>query len=561
MTIMTILAKSARQLFFLTLSGCLFLAQPLMAADGGSLADGRWLAANLASPDLLLLDVSPRPLYARNHIPGAVNVDALAVASYGVHEMPLQEIERIYQALGVDTKRKIVLYDEGGTWFATRLFFSLHYHGFPASQLYILNGGLAKWQADGLPLTNSVTPAPKPGSFKITRIEEDERSRLPDLVTASGDGAHKVLLDALGPDYHYGGAGFLDRAGHIPHAVLLPGEDFFNADKTFKSHDEIKRMLAYLSIRPDQEIHAYCGGGGAASIPYFALKYLAGYSKVKLSVESQMGWLQDDRELPFWTYANPSMMRQTEWLKAWSGKVLRMYGIARVSVVDVRTPGAYAQGHLPFALNVPAGTFKELVNDPRKLAEILGASGVDASHEAVVVSGAGLTKESALAFVMLGKLGQKKVSVFMDSMDSVESLDKMARMGIATTKEATIVGAPGKPGDLAVPATTYVANDLPDGKLASANATSGAYPRVYIASGAKAPARVPDGKVLHIPYTELLNADGTPKSAMEIWTILAKAGVPRYAEIVCIADDPGEAAAGFFVLKLMGFPEVKVVLG
>lgn len=69
-----------------------------------------------------------------------------------------------------------------------------------------------------------------------------------------------------------------------------------------------------------------------------------------------------------------------------------------------------------------------------------------------------------------------------------------------------------------------------------------------------------DGAVIHVPYTDLLNADGTPKAAKEIWTLLAKAKVPRYAEIVCFSDDPGEAAANYFILKLMGYPDVKVLV-
>ena len=61
-----------------------------------------------------------------------------------------------------------------------------------------------------------------------------------------------------------------------------------------------------------------------------------------------------------------------------------------------------------------------------------------------------------------------------------------------------------------------------------------------------------------MPYTELLNADGSPKPAKDIWSIIAKAGVPRYAEIVCFSDDPGEAAVNYYILKLMGFPDIKV---
>jgi thiosulfate/3-mercaptopyruvate sulfurtransferase len=42
--------------------------------------------------------------------------------------------------------------------------------------------------------------------------------------------------------------------------------------------------------------------------------------------------------------------------------------------------------------------------------------------------------------------------------------------------------------------------------------------------------------------------------------VLSKAGLPRYAEIVAMADDVGEAAVGYFLLRLMGYPDVKVLL-
>ena len=88
--------------------------------------------------------------------------------------------------------------------------------------------------------------------------------------------------------------------------------------------------------------------------------------------------------------------------------------------------------------------------------------------------------------------------------------------------------------------------------------TQGAYPKVFIASGKGVPDKTPVGKVVHVPYTELMNADGTPKAAKDIWNILTKAGVPRYAELICFSDDPGEAAVNYFVLRLMGFPDIKV---
>ncbi|HMA54233.1 MAG TPA: hypothetical protein VKT17_07200, partial [Acidobacteriota bacterium] len=67
-------------------------------------------------------------------------------------------------------------------------------------------------------------------------------------------------------------------------------------------------------------------------------------------------------------------------------------------------------------------------------------------------------------------------------------------------------------------------------------------------------------KIVHVPYADLLNADGTPKAAKEIWSILTKAGVPRYAEIVCFSEDPGEAAVDYYIFKLMGYPDIKVLV-
>ena len=386
-------------------------------------------------------------------------------------------------------------------------------------------------------------PAPAPGSFRIAP-RDDTRASVPDLVAASGDRAGKALVDALGPEYYYGAAKFFDRGGHLPHAALLPAEDFFNADKTFKSPDAIRRMAAFRGVGPEREVLAYCGGGGAAAVPYFALRFVAGYPRVRLSPESQYGWLQDDRELPMWTYATPSMLRPPAWLQTWGGKSMRMFGLARVSIVDLRSADAYAQGHLPFSVHVPADAFRAGLSDPAALAARLGAAGVDPAHEAVIVSGAGVTKEAALAYAMLERLGQTKASVLVASLDSIETLEAMARADFALTKE------PNR-----LPARPYPAKP-------SAAAASGApMSPVYVASGTALPANPPAGKVVHLPAAQLVNADGTPKSAAAIWALLAKAGVPRDAPIVTIADDPADAALNYYLLRLMGFPQVTARLG
>ena len=111
---------------------------------------------------------------------------------------------------------------------------------------------------------------------------------------------------------------------------------------------------------------------------------------------------------------------------------------------------------------------------------------------------------------------------------------------------------------MAVAPVSYVAK-MKEGVIADAR-PGAANPRVFIASGAAMPARTVEGKVVHVPYTELLKPDGTPKAAKDIWAVLSKAGVPRYAELVTVSDDPGEAAANYYVLKLMGFADVKAMI-
>jgi thiosulfate/3-mercaptopyruvate sulfurtransferase len=538
---------------FLFAAGCLLLVQPLMAEEGikGNLVNVNWLEKNLKSADVLILDTSPAQIYTAKHIPGAVSVDLF---TYGLMEMAVAEMEKLYQSWGISSGKKLVIYDQGGGMMATRFFFSLDYHGFPTKDLFILDGGLFKWEEKGLPVTKDITPAPQQGSFKIKKINEDIRVMLPEFLVASGDTVNNVLLEALGANWHFGEVLVFDRAGHIPYGILLPSADYYNPDKTFKSAEEIRKMLTYLGIRPEQQIYAYCGGGVAASVPFFALKYILDYPKVKLYKESEMGWLHDERGLPYWTYDAPFLMRQTNWLKFWGGQMMRMFGGSQVSIVDVRPAEAFNQGHMPFALNIPANVFKSNISHPDKLAEILGPAGVDALYEAVVVSNAGLTKDSALAFMMLEKLGQKKVSVFMDSAD------KWGQLGFAVTKDATIVGPKKFPQDLSIPPTAYPGNFRKDVVISDPKSTQGFYPKVFIASGQNIPAKAQDGKVVHIPYTDLLNADGTPKAAKDIWSILTKAGIPRYAELICFSDDPGEAAVNYFILKLMGFPDIKVLM-
>ena len=455
------------------------------------------------------------------------------------------------QSWGVSSSKTVVLYDSGGTMMAPRVFFDFVEAGFPIERLALLDGGLAKWAASGGSVTTRPSPAPARGDFRVGTPADDPRTRLPEFLQASGDTRNHALVEALDGNYHFGAARFFDRAGHVPNAILWPADDFFNADKTLKSADEIRRMAAYLGVLPTQQIHSHCGGGVAASVPWFALRYLAGFPKVKLFVGSQLEWLLDERQLPYWTYSAPQLVRDVAWLGGWANPELMSFGVRPLAIVDIRPAEAFALGHVPGARSIPAERWRSLATQPQQLAEVVAAAGVRPGVETVITSAGGLTTDAALAFVLLQSLGQPKVSVLTDSVD------EWAWRGLPLSKELkpAAAGSTSAAGFAALPRQPRLVRDL--------GAPSGLFPPVFVAAGAtvSAAAPVPSGaKLVRLPAAELLTAPGQPKAAKDLWRLISQAGVPRYAELLVFADDPGEAATAVLVLQLMGWPDVKLWL-
>ncbi len=530
----------------------IFIIQTVAGQEGyrNNLVSAEWLFKNHSNPGLVILDAAPAQSFNAGHIPGAVNYDLF---SYGPRELPVPEVEKRYQSWGISPGKKIIIYDQGGTMLATRLLFSLDYYGFPAKDIYILDGGLSKWKEAGYPLTTDVS-VPEKGSFTIKKLNSDVKADLPEFLNASGDPAKNSLVEALDPTWHYGELNVFGKRGHIPTAIMLPVADFYNQDKTFKSDEEIKKILDYLGLDPGKNVYTHCGGGIAASVPYFAMKYLLGWPSVKLFPGSQLEWAADPRDLPFWTYDAPYLIRDAGWLQGWGGRMMRMYGISNLSFIDVRTKESFNKGHVEYAVNLSPDNIRNNISNPSKMAEVFSSAGVDASSEAVIFTGGGLTKEAALAFVALEKTGQKKISLFL------EPEDEWAQSGFKIINVQNENSATNASAEKPASANTYPVNPRNGIIITDPEKAEDIFPRIIIASGKNIPSKLGDKQIVLIEYTDFLNTDGTPKKANQIWNILSKAGVPRYAELACYSDDPGEAAVVYFTLRLMGYPDIKIVV-
>ncbi len=523
----------------------------------GPLVQAAWLKQQLGRDDLVLIDASPGGLYARQHIPGAVHADLF---SFGGREQPPELMQRQVQGWGVSPDKTVVLYDQDGLMWATRVFFDLVQLGFPVQRLRILDGGILQWRAQGGAVATQATAgaAPAGGVWPLNVPREDLHVRLPEFLNATADPAAHAIVEALEPSYYYGGSRFFSRAGHVPHAKMLPRAHLFQADGRFKPPAELRRLFQHLGIGPEQRVMTYCGGGVAATLPFFAMKYLLGYPDVRVYLGSQLEWTRDERGLPLWTYAAPYLLRDGEWLAAWNNPMFRATGVAGLGVVDLRSDADYRQGHVPHALPLPAALWREHAANAAALQALparLGPAGLDPAHEAVIVADGGVTPDAALAFLVLQALGQQRVSLLMDSVD------EWALAGRPLAKTPTVVGARHTPQDLVVPAAVF--NAAPRrGRLVHAlpapAAGDAGFPRLFLAAGRTPPSQPVPGPLVHLPYTELLTPQGQPLPAMALWNRLEQAGVERYAEIVCVADAPGDAAVSCLLLQLMGFPDTKL---
>src|SRR5258707_15530596 len=134
-----------------------------------TLIDTSALAASLGDPSLAIVDCrfdlkdtdAGERAYEAAHIPGAVYAHLdhdLSGAKNGTNgRHPLPEIQMFADTLGrlgIDASTQVVVYDHDSGGFASRLWWMLRWLGHDGVAL--LNGGFAKWTAEGRPTTPGV---------------------------------------------------------------------------------------------------------------------------------------------------------------------------------------------------------------------------------------------------------------------------------------------------------------------------------------------------------------------------------------------------------------------
>lgn len=269
-----------------------------------TLIDTSALAASLADPSLAIVDCrfdlkdtgAGERAYEAAHIPGAVyahldrDLSGAKNGTNGRHPLPeLQMCADTLGRLGIDASTQVVVYDHDSGGFASRLWWMLRWLGHDGVAL--LNGGFAKWIAEGRPTTPGVE-ARTPRVF-VPHLQ-------PQMVATASDVARFVgnpdwrLLDARAPERFRGDVEPVDKvAGHIPDALNVPFLENLDESGTFKpATDLAARFQKANGSTPADHVVAYCGSGVTACQNLLAMEH-AGLHGAKLYPGSWSEWSSD----------------------------------------------------------------------------------------------------------------------------------------------------------------------------------------------------------------------------------------------------------------------------
>jgi thiosulfate/3-mercaptopyruvate sulfurtransferase len=278
------------------------------AWDGRGLIPTAWLADHLHDPDLRIFDVTVhlRPStsgpyliergladYEVEHISGAAFLDLANDLSDTASGLPftmpsLDHLASALGAAGVGPGSRVVAYTTTSPMWATRLWWMLRSGGF--DDVAVLDGGLAKWRAEGRPIEtgerryapDAVSLTPRPGAWA------DKAA----VLAAVGDGG-VCTLNALAPGVHtgesstnYGRKGHIKGSRNVPYAALL------KEDGTWRGDAELRALFEAVGALDRPRVICYCGGGISATMDALALTRL-GHPDVAVYDGSMSEWSRD----------------------------------------------------------------------------------------------------------------------------------------------------------------------------------------------------------------------------------------------------------------------------
>ncbi len=253
------------------------------------LVSTEWLAEHLGTPGLVVVESDEDVLlYETGHIEGAVKIDWHTDLNDPVQRDYIngEAFAKLLGSKGITRDTTVVFYGDKNNWWAAYALWVFELFGH--EDVRLLDGGRAKWEAEGRPYTTEV-PTPAPVEYPVVERDDSVLRAYKDQVLAAIGSV--PLIDVRSPEEYVGDRttapaypeeGTL-RAGHIPTAYNVPWAKAVAEDGSYKSIDELKALYGEggAGLSQDDSVIAYCRIGERSSHTWFALKYLLGIKDVK----------------------------------------------------------------------------------------------------------------------------------------------------------------------------------------------------------------------------------------------------------------------------------------
>jgi len=251
------------------------------------LASTDWLAERLGDPRVVAVDGSyflptqkrdALAEYRGGHIPGAVFFDVEAVSDHSTdlpHMLPgPTQFGEAAGGLGIGDGDIVVVYDsydpaQPGVFSAPRVWWTFRLFG--AKSVFILDGGLKKWKAEGRPLE---TGDSKRAARKFTAAMNVGAVALLDDVRLALSGDDVQIVDARSAERFAGKApeprpGL--RSGHMPRAFNVPYDRLLDNGR-LASREQITQAFTAAGVDLDKPVITSCGSGVTAAVLTLALE-------------------------------------------------------------------------------------------------------------------------------------------------------------------------------------------------------------------------------------------------------------------------------------------------
>ena len=257
------------------------------------------LEADLGDPELRVIDASwylpahgrdAREEYARDHLPGATYLDLSTDLADG--QAPVRNtiaapsaLARTFARAGIGSTHRVVVYDRLGGFSAARVWWALRYAGHPNPAL--LNGGYARWVAEGRPLTADVPRLPEADFAAAPQAQLLALKQDVVHAVATGDTA---IVDARSLERFRGtDPEPTQHQGHIPGSACVPYVRNLDEGLGIGKRDELREIYEAAGVRFDRPVITTCGSGVSASLNAFVL-LLLGHTDVRVYDGSWAEW-------------------------------------------------------------------------------------------------------------------------------------------------------------------------------------------------------------------------------------------------------------------------------